>query len=167
MSAENDVKTAKIGNTGKDQFPFFTTMLAVIMDILSDAKFVKKYENLIKISEKYTLEKFYALYTISTTRFAGYFHNVLQAMMADMKERSKNGDKDATFILTRISTVSFLALLTGMIDIYDVMGELCGVLQIVNRFIWERKQAVISYLEKMIVMVDELHSESNNTSLKS
>ena len=54
-----------------------------------------------------------------------------------------------------------------MIDIYDVMGKLCGILQIVNLFIWERKQAVINYLEKMIVMVDELHSESSNTSLKS
>ena len=54
-----------------------------------------------------------------------------------------------------------------MINIYDVIGKLCGVLQIVNLFIWERKQAAISYLGKMIVMVEELHSESSNTSLKS
>ena len=74
--------------------------------------------------------------------------------------------KTQTFLLKTILTVSFLALLTGMIDIYDVMGKLCGVLQIVNLFIWERKQAVISYLGKMIVMVDELHLESSNTFLK-
>ena len=84
MLAENYLKTAKIGNTGKEQFPIFTKMLAVVKDILSDAKYGKKYENLIKISEKYPHEKFYALHTISTTRFAGYFH-VLQAIMADMK----------------------------------------------------------------------------------
>ena len=45
--AENDVKTAKIGNTQKYQFPFFTNMAAIIKDFLVDAKYGKKYEHIV------------------------------------------------------------------------------------------------------------------------
>ena len=51
MLAENHVRSAKIGTTQKDQFPFFTNMVAVVKDILSDTKYEKKYEHLIEISE--------------------------------------------------------------------------------------------------------------------
>ena len=52
MLAENYVRSAKIGTTQKDQFPYFTSMVAVVKDILSDTKYGKKYEHLIEISEK-------------------------------------------------------------------------------------------------------------------
>ena len=166
MLAENDVKTAKIGNTQKYQFPFYKHV-AIIKDFLADAKYGKKYEHLVETSEKYPDQKFYSLHTISTTRFAGYFYDVLYAILTDISiiinslgERSKNDDKDAKLLLRRISNIKFLALFYGMIDVYDVIAKLCGILQKVNLFIWERKEMVLSYLEKMMVMVNKLHSST-------
>ena len=168
MLAENHVRSAKIGNTENDQFPFFTSMIAVVKDVLSDTKYGKKYEHLIELSEKYPNEKFYKLISISTTRFAGYFHDVLYAILADIKiimeslrERSENDDdKDAKLLLKRISNIRFLALLSGMVDIYSTLGKLCGILQKVNLFIWERKQMVEKYLDNMGLMINELHSDT-------
>ena len=115
---------------------------------MADAKYGKKYEHLVETSEKY----------------AGYFYNILYAILADISiiikslgEQSKNDDKDAKLLLRRISNIKFLVLLSGMIDAYDVIAKLCGILQKVNLFIWERKEMVLSYLEKMKVMVNELH----------
>ena len=54
----------------------------------------------------------------------------------------------------------FLALLSGMVDIYEIMGTLCGILQKVNLFIWERKKIVEEYLDKMSLMINDLHSDN-------
>ena len=85
----------------------------------------------------------------------GYFYDGLYAILADISivikslgKRSKNDDQDAKLLLRRISNIKFLALLSGMIDVYDVIAKLCGILQKVNLFIWERKEMVLSYLEK-------------------
>ena len=45
-----------------------------------------------------------------------------------------------------------------MVDIYDVIATLCGFLQRVNLFIWERKEKVIKPLSIMKDMFGDLRS---------
>ena len=75
MLAEKDIRTAKIGNTENDQFPFLVKLIETIKDFLSNAKYGKRYERLIQTSEKYPNEKFYKLHSISTTRLAAYMRS--------------------------------------------------------------------------------------------
>ena len=49
-----------------------------------------------------------------------------------------------------------------MVDIYDVIATLCGFLQHVNLFIWERKEKVIKSLSIMKDMVGDLRSATVN-----
>ena len=44
MLAEKDIRTAKIGNTENDQFPFLVKLIETIKDFVSNAKYGKKYK---------------------------------------------------------------------------------------------------------------------------
>ena len=129
-------------NTENDQFPFLVKLIETIKDFLSNAKYGKKYEDLIQTSEKYPNEKCYKLHSISTirfaaymhsvctTRFAAYMHSVLLALLKDLKviveslnERSKDGDDGATSLLRRICNVEFITLLVEMVDVYDILAK--------------------------------------------
>ena len=172
MLAEKDIRTAKVGNTKNDQFPFLTKLFDTIKLFLNDANYGKKYEHLIEVSEKYEGEKFYKLHSISTTRFAAYIHLVLLAFLNDIKfiveslnERSNNDDEDAKILLRRICNIDFLTLLVGMIDVYNVVAKVCGYVQKVNLFIWERHRMIKKSISTMKAMVQDLHTEAQTISL--
>ena len=76
------LRSQKVG--GKDQFPFFNNLVTTVNDFLAHAKYGKKYEHLLKISEKYPDVKFYKLHSTSSTRFAAYFFLVLMAFLNQM-----------------------------------------------------------------------------------
>ena len=170
MLAEKDIRTEKIGNTENDQFPFLVKLIETIKDFLSNVNYGKKYEDLIQTSEKYPNEKFYKLHSISTTRFAAYMHSVLLALLNGLKviveslnECSKDEDDDATSLLRRICNVKFITLLVGMVDVYDIVAKLCGYLQKVNIFIWERQQMIKKSISTMKAMVHDVHNDTQSS----
>ena len=160
MLADKDVRNQKVG--GKDQFPFLNDAVSTISDFLAHAKYGKKYEYLLKVSEKYPEIKFYKLHSISTTRFAGYFHDVLFAFIKDilfiiicLKEQAKDDDA-AKSLLRRIFNTKFIGFLAALVDFYACLGKLCNSLQRVNLFIWERQKMVtdaLATIEKMILSI--------------
>lgn len=135
-----------------------------------DVKYGKKYEHLLKVAEQYPTEKFYKLHSVSTTRFAGYFYLILKAILSDIlfiiesfEERALDStDEEAKRLLRRIANVKFLGLLAGLVDIYAVIGSLCGNLQKVNLFIWERQLLVKSSLTTLKEMSAALRQEDVN-----
>ena len=62
-------------------------------------------------------------------------------------------------MLRQIGNISFFALLAGLTDIYDVLADLCGYVQKVNLFIWQRMDMVRKSLSSMKKMEDELRDD--------
>jgi hypothetical protein len=58
--------------------------------------------------------------------------------------------------LKKIANVSFLSNLAGLCDLYRLIGSLCGSLQTVNLFLWERLELVKDGLRKMEQMSEAL-----------
>jgi hypothetical protein len=167
MLAEGDVRGAKIGDTQKDQFPFLSKLMNTIKGFLADVRYGKKYEHLLQVSEKYVDEKFYKLNFISTTRFAAYIHRVFSAFLKDVKfiieslrDRCENNDNDAKSLLQRISNVKFLAFLAGITDVYNLIAKLCGYVQNVNLFIWQRFDMIRKSMSSLKEMAAEIRSKS-------
>ena len=97
-------------------------------------------------------------------------HSVLLALLKGLKviveslnERSKDGDNDATSLPRRICNVKFITLLVGMVDVYDILAKLCGYLQKVNLFIWERQQMIRKSISTMKAMVHGVYNDTQNS----
>ena len=138
-----------------------------IKGFLADVRYGKKYEHLLEVSEKYVDEKFYKLNSISTTRFAAYIHRVFSAFLKDVKfiieslrDRCENNDNDAKSLLQRISNVKFLAFLAGITDVYNLIAKLCGYVQNVNLFIWQRFDMIRKSMSSLKEMAAEIRSKS-------
>ena len=166
MLARGEVRGAKVGDNQKDQFTRLSKLLGMMEAFLKYVKYGKKFKNLLEVSEKYPDEKFYKLNSISTTRFISYIHRVFSAFLKDAKfiieslrERSEVNDDNAKSLLRQIGNTTFFAFLAGLTDIYDVIAKLCGYVQKVNLFIWQRMDMVRKSLSSMKKMEDELRDD--------
>ena len=64
-------------------------------------------------------------------------------------------------MLRQIGNTSFFAFLAGLTDIFDVIVNLCGYVQKVNLFIWQRMDMVRKSLLSMKKMEDELRDDKS------
>ena len=162
---------------------FLLDIISAIHQVLNDMKYGKKYENLLQIVEKHPDIKFYKIDSFSTTRFGNYSYLVFLAFFTDIvlvitalenrvlfcgkkKEEITQNDKesaaDAKQLLKKISNVSFIGRLSGVIDIYQKVSKLCNQVQKVNLLLWEKHDIVekcISNLEKAMTDIPKLAKE--------
>jgi hypothetical protein len=132
MLSDNDVKKLKVSpNSEVLVHGCLVLVTNTIAEFLKFAKCGKPYEAIIKASENYPGEKFYSLKKMSTTRFAPYFHDVLNTFLPDIKFIIESlesllleGNNDqAKRLLQRIANVEFLAYLSG--EFHDQVLKSC------------------------------------------
>ena len=73
------------------------------------------------------------------------------------------GDDEAKQKLQRIMNVDFLAQLSGLSDIYSVLGKTCNAFQKVNVFLWQRRQFVQDLVAKFRLMIDAIDADHLQT----